>query len=66
LFFGGDDSNLRDTRHQRITHVAISLGGDELFHANGGTWNIAHNSLNPASPAYRADLRESLVGVRRY
>ncbi len=66
LFFGGDDSDLRDTRHQSITHVVISLGGDEIFHANGGTWNIACNSLNPASPIYRADLRKSLVGVRRY
>ena len=28
LFFGGDDDNLIDQRHQRITHVAISLGGD--------------------------------------
>lgn len=66
LFFGGDDSSLRDTRHQRITHVAICLGGDEIFHANGSTWNIAYNSLNPASPICRADLRKSLVGVRRY
>jgi pimeloyl-ACP methyl ester carboxylesterase/cell wall-associated NlpC family hydrolase len=66
LFFGGDDGNLSDARHQSITHVVISLGGDELIHANGGTWNIAINSLNPASPIYRADLRESLVGVRRY
>jgi cell wall-associated NlpC family hydrolase len=66
LFFGGDDSSLRDTRHQRITHVAICLGGDEIFHANGSTWSIAYNSLNPASPICRADLRKSLVGVRRY
>ncbi len=66
LFFGGDDSDLNDQRHQRITHVVISLGGDELIHANGGSWSIATNSLNPASPIYRADLRESLVGVRRY
>jgi gamma-D-glutamyl-L-lysine dipeptidyl-peptidase len=66
LFFGSDDGNLSDARHQSITHVAISLGGDELIHANGGTWSIATNSLNPASPIYRADLRESLVGVRRY
>jgi pimeloyl-ACP methyl ester carboxylesterase/cell wall-associated NlpC family hydrolase len=63
VFFGGDDSDLHDSR-QRITHVAISLGGDELIHANGGTWNIAYNSLNPASPIYRADLSESLVGAR--
>jgi pimeloyl-ACP methyl ester carboxylesterase/cell wall-associated NlpC family hydrolase len=64
-FFGGDDSDLTEAR-QRITHVAISLGGDDLIHANGGSWSIATNSLNPASPIYRADLRESLVGVRRY
>jgi cell wall-associated NlpC family hydrolase len=66
LFFSGDDTALGDPRHNRITHVVISLGGDELIHANGGTWNIAYNSLNPASPIYRAALRDSLVGVRRF
>jgi cell wall-associated NlpC family hydrolase len=66
LFFGGDDDNLIDQRHQRITHVAISLGGADLIHANGGSWNIAYHSLDPASPIYRADLKESLVGIRRY
>lgn len=66
LFFGGDDSDLSVARHQHITHVAISLGGDEMIHANGGSWNIACNSLNPASPICRADLRDSLAGVRRY
>jgi gamma-D-glutamyl-L-lysine dipeptidyl-peptidase len=66
LFFGGDDSDLVEARHERITHVVISLGGDELIHANGGSWSIATNSLNPASPIYRPDLRESLVGARRY
>jgi pimeloyl-ACP methyl ester carboxylesterase len=66
LFFGGDDGDLLEARHNHITHVAISLGGDELIHANGGSWNIACHSLNPASPIYRADLRESLVGVCRF
>jgi gamma-D-glutamyl-L-lysine dipeptidyl-peptidase len=66
LFFYGDDSQLSDARPPHITHVAISLGGDELIHANGGSWNIACNSLDPASPIYRADLRESLAGVCRY
>jgi cell wall-associated NlpC family hydrolase len=66
LFFGGDDSDLVDARHQRITHVAISLGGDDLIHANGGSWNIAYNSLDPASPIYRADLHKSFAGARRY
>jgi len=62
----GGDRRLSEVRRPHITHVAISLGGDELIHANGGSWNIAYNSLNPASPIYRADLRESLAGVRRY
>jgi cell wall-associated NlpC family hydrolase len=66
LFFSGDDSRLSEARQPRITHVAISLGGAELIHANGGSWNIACHSLNPASPIYRADLRESLAGVRRF
>ncbi len=67
LFFGdqGDDGSGR-VRYSRINHVAISLGGDEIIHANGGTWSIAYNSLNPASPIYRADLRKHLAGVRRF
>jgi cell wall-associated NlpC family hydrolase len=66
LFFSGTENHLSDGRQPHITHVAISLGGDELIHANGGSWNIACHSLNPASPIYRADLRESLVGVCRF
>ncbi|MBI5564061.1 MAG: C40 family peptidase, partial [Chloroflexi bacterium] len=66
LFFGGDDGDLIDLRHAHITHVAVSLGGDEVIHANGTTWNIAYNSLDPASPIYRAWLKERLVGVRRF
>ncbi len=66
LFFGGDDDDLENARYQRITHVAVSLGGDEMIHANGGSWNIAYNSLHPDSPIYRADLRESFVGARRF
>lgn len=66
LFFGGDDNDLIDARHEHITHVAISLGGTEIIHANGTTWNIAYNSLDPASPIYRAWLKEHLVGIRRF
>ena len=66
LFFSGAENHLSDGRQPYITHVVISLGGDELIHANGGSWNIATNSLNPASPIYRAALRDSFVGVRRY
>jgi hypothetical protein len=49
-----------------ITHVAISLGGDEYLHSNGATWSTAINSFNPQSPVYRADLRRELVGMRRF
>jgi cell wall-associated NlpC family hydrolase len=66
LFFGGDDDGLIDPRHAHITHVAISLGGAEIIHANGTTWNIAYNSLDPASLIYRAWLKDHLVGVRRF
>lgn len=66
LFFSGDDDELIDPRQAHITHVAISLGGDELIHANGHTWSIACNSLNPASPIYRAWLKDHLAGVRRF
>lgn len=66
VFFGGDDNGLIDPRTAHITHVAIALGGDELLHANGTTWNIAYNSLDPASPIYRAWLKDHLVGVRRF
>ncbi|HZY41054.1 MAG TPA: alpha/beta fold hydrolase, partial [Anaerolineae bacterium] len=66
LFFGGDDDGLIDPRHAHITHAAISLGGDEIIHANGTTWNIAYNSLDPASPIYRAWLQDHLAGVRRF
>jgi hypothetical protein len=53
-------------RQASITHVAISLGGDELIHAAGQVWSVTRNSLGPASPIYRAWLKEHLVGVRRF
>jgi hypothetical protein len=65
LVFFGDAANDALGRPVRITHVAISLGGDEIIHANGGSWSTAYNSLDPNSPIYRADLRESFMGVRR-
>jgi cell wall-associated NlpC family hydrolase len=62
LFFGETLKNKR----VKVTHVAISLGGDEIIHANGVTWNTAYNSLDPQSPIYRGWLRSTLVGVRRF
>jgi cell wall-associated NlpC family hydrolase len=65
LVFFGDPPDDVLNRPAHVTHVAISLGGDEIIHANGGSWNTAYNSLAPNSPIYRADLRESFMGVRR-
>ena len=74
LFFGEDavvDDDVVDDqaalgRFARITHVAISLGGDEFIHANGSAWAVSYNSLDPASPIYRAWLHEHCVGARRF
>ena len=69
LFFGEPDQDAPrggPDRFAAISHVAISLGGDEFIHANGTTWSVAYNSLNPESPIYRAWLREHLIEVCRY
>lgn len=66
LFFGEPDSDDASHRYAHITHVAISLGGDEMIHANGAARGVSLNSLDPASPIYRAWLREHLAGVRRF
>ncbi|MBM3127643.1 MAG: alpha/beta fold hydrolase [Chloroflexi bacterium] len=65
LLFFGEATDLSD-EYERITHVAISLGGDEFIHANAAAWGVSYNSLDPAAPNYRAWLREHLVGVRRF
>jgi pimeloyl-ACP methyl ester carboxylesterase len=66
LFFGRPELDQPSPRFNAITHVAISLGDDEIIHANGYSWSTAYNSLNPAHPGYRADLVETLVGAKRY
>ncbi|MBI5304662.1 MAG: alpha/beta fold hydrolase [Chloroflexi bacterium] len=65
LLFFGEASELSE-RYERITHVAISLGGDEFVHANGTARGTSYNSFDPAAPNYRAWLREHFVGARRY
>jgi cell wall-associated NlpC family hydrolase len=50
---------------RKITHVAISLGGDRMIHSNGSAWGISLNSLDPGSPFYREWLKANLVGARR-
>lgn len=64
LFFGEQDPD--SPRFSAITHVGISLGGDEIIHANGTAWGTSYNSLNPDSPIFRAWLKENLVGIRRF
>ncbi len=49
-----------------VSHVAISLGGDEFIHANGTASAVSYNSFDPASPIYRAWLHEHCVGARRF
>jgi cell wall-associated NlpC family hydrolase len=66
LFFSEQHDDRTSLRHASISHVAISLGGDEVIHATGAVWGVTYNSLDPASPIYRAWLRDNLVGVRRY
>jgi pimeloyl-ACP methyl ester carboxylesterase/cell wall-associated NlpC family hydrolase len=66
LFFGERQEDVSDSRYESITHVAISLGGDRMIHANGTAWGVSYNSLDPSSPEYRAWLRDHLMGVRRY
>jgi pimeloyl-ACP methyl ester carboxylesterase len=65
LLFFGDPTDLSE-RYERITHVTISLGGDEFIHANGAARGISYNSFNSAAPNYREYLKEHFVGARRF
>ncbi len=62
LFFG----SRREDARRPITHVAISLGGDEVIHANGTAWGVSINSLNPNHALFNPWLRDNLVGVGRF
>jgi cell wall-associated NlpC family hydrolase len=66
LFFGESDAEEPSTRIDSITHVAISLGDNEVIHATGSASGTTLNSLDPTSPIYYAWLRENLAGVRRF
>ena len=61
LFFGEPEED-----HRPISHVAISLGGTEMIHANGTAGGVSYNSLELASPLYREWLDRFLQGVRRF
>lgn len=62
LFFG--EKNEDDEVH--ISHVAISLGGDEFIHANGSDWGVSYNSFDPSNKLYGKWLHENYRGVRRF
>jgi cell wall-associated NlpC family hydrolase len=67
MFFSSQSDDSLDTeRFASITHVAVSLGGSEFIHATAYAWGVTRNSLEPASPIYRAWLKEHLAGVRRF
>ena len=65
IFFGSPASN-SGNRFANVTHVAISLGGWEIIHANGTAWGVSFNSLSPDSPRYSAWLADHNLGVRRF
>lgn len=70
LFFHKLEGEAKDIRQQdryaSISHVAISLGDDEMIHAYGATWGVSCSSLNPKSQRYRPWLKDHLIGARRY
>jgi cell wall-associated NlpC family hydrolase len=61
LFFG---SPAREGRGERITHVAISLGGKRFIHTPGGA-GVKTNSLDPADPDYSKYRESGFLHVRR-
>jgi len=63
LFFG--ESAVGEAK-MRISHVAISLGGDEFIHANGFDWGVSINSFDPESKNYREWLAVNYRGARRF
>jgi gamma-D-glutamyl-L-lysine dipeptidyl-peptidase len=59
LFFGQKAS---ETSKERVTHVALSLGGNEFIHASG---RIKMNSFNPESPVFSEYRKNSFIRARR-
>ncbi len=59
LFFG---RKATETSNERVTHVAISLGGTEFIHESG---MVKQNSFNPESEIYSEYRRNSLVRAKR-
>jgi len=49
-----------------ITHVTLSLGGDDFIHASGGGVGVTYNSFDTKSPVFSERLKNIFVGVRRF
>jgi len=62
VFFGEPDED----GEVHISHVGISLGGDEFIHANGFDWGVSINTFDPNGRQYRRWLHENYQGTRRF
>ncbi len=59
LFFG---QKVSENSKERVTHVALSLGGNEFIHASG---RIKMNSFNPESPVFSEYRKNSFIRACR-
>ncbi len=65
LIEAGDDARPGDLLFfgdKKVTHVALSLGGQSILHASD--W-VRIQSLDPDDPDFREDLRDTRVGTGR-
>jgi cell wall-associated NlpC family hydrolase len=62
VFFGDADED----GDVHISHVGISLGGDEFIHSTAAVWGTTINTFDPNGKPYRAWLRENYRGARRF
>ncbi len=65
LVFFGDAPDLGDGL-AHITHVGVSLGGDEFIHANATDWGVGYGSFNPESGIFRQSFKDGYRGARRF
>jgi cell wall-associated NlpC family hydrolase len=59
LFFG---RKATETEKERVTHVALSLGGTEFIHASG--W-VKQNSFDPSSEFFSEYRKNSFIRAKR-